>query len=146
MIKLSDVLGMDVGTLEDLFPISHVKADLLYYNPLLTRDQEPQWVECSAPKVGMLQRHMANCLKDKIHIHTTLRWGRAPGKPSLAGAFWAHAGESPLLSRSGGEKGLRASGAGTLGVPLGGTRRVGGLLGKESAQGCIPKRLLGRPD
>ena len=40
-----------------------------------------------------------------------------------------HAGESPLLSRSGGEKGLRGSGAGTLGVPLGGTRRVGGLLG-----------------
>ena len=36
------------------------------------------------------------------------------------------AGESPLLSRSGGEKGLRGSGAGTLGVPLGGTRRVGG--------------------
>ena len=33
-----------------------------------------------------------------------------------------HAGESPLLSRSGGEKGLRGSGAGTLGVPLGGTR------------------------
>ena len=23
------------------------------------------------------------------HIHTSLRWGRAPGKPSLAGAFWA---------------------------------------------------------
>ena len=23
------------------------------------------------------------------HIHTTLRWGRAPGKPSLAGACWA---------------------------------------------------------
>ena len=35
-----------------------------------------------------------------------------------------HAGDSPLLSRSGGEKGLRGSGAGTLGVPLGGTRRV----------------------
>ena len=33
--------------------------------------------------------------------------GRSPG-----------AGESPLLSRSGGEKGLRGSGAGTLGVPL----------------------------
>ena len=27
------------------------------------------------------------------------------------------------------EKGLRGSGAGTLGVPLGGTRRVGGLVG-----------------
>ena len=33
------------------------------------------------------------------------------------------------MSRSGGEKGLRGRGAGTLGVPLGGTRRVGGLLG-----------------
>ena len=41
-----------------------------------------------------------------------------------------HAGESPLLSRSGGEKGLRGSGAGTLGVSLEGTRRVGGLLGQ----------------
>ena len=40
-----------------------------------------------------------------------------------------HAGELTLLSRSGGEKGLRGSGAGTLGVPLGGPRRVGGLLG-----------------
>ena len=40
-----------------------------------------------------------------------------------------HAGESTLLSRSGGEKGLRGSSAGTLGVPLRGTRRVGGLLG-----------------
>ena len=30
----------------------------------------------------------------------------------------AGAGESPLLSRSGGEKGLRGSGAGTLSVPL----------------------------
>ena len=44
------------------------------------------------------------------------------------GFFPDHAGESPLLSRSGGEKGLRGSGAGTLGVPLEGTRRVGGLL------------------
>ena len=42
-----------------------------------------------------------------------------------------HAGESPLLSRSGGEKGLRGSGAGTLGVPLEGTWRVEGLLGVE---------------
>ena len=39
-----------------------------------------------------------------------------------------HAGESTLLSQSGGEKGLRRSGAGILGVPLEGTRRVGGLL------------------
>ena len=31
-------------------------------------------------------------------------------------------------TQSGGEKGLRGSGAGTLGVPLGGTRRVGGLF------------------
>ena len=39
------------------------------------------------------------------------------------------AGESTHRSRSEGEKGLRGSGAGTLGVPLEGTRRVGGLLG-----------------
>ena len=26
-------------------------------------------------------------------IHATLRWGRAPGKPSLAGACWATAAE-----------------------------------------------------
>ena len=31
---------------------------------------------------------------------------------------------TPLLSRSGGEKGLRGSGAGTLGVPLEGTRHT----------------------
>ena len=37
------------------------------------------------------------------------------------------AGESTLLSRSGGEKGLRRSGAGTLGVPLEGTQRIGEL-------------------
>ena len=33
------------------------------------------------------------------------------------------------MSRLGGEKGLRGSRAGTLGVPLGVPRRVGGLLG-----------------
>ena len=37
-------------------------------------------------------------------------------------------GESTLLSRSGGEKGPRCSGAGTLGVTLKGTRHVGELL------------------
>ena len=53
---------------------------------------------------------------------------RREGRESLPD----HAGESTLLSPSGGEKGLRGSGAGTLGVPLGGTRRVGGLLGAMS--------------
>ena len=73
-------------------------------------------------------------------LHSTLRQTqRSPEGPRhlhriprLSEAPWDlpdHAGESPLLSRSGGEKGLRGSGAGTLGVPLGGTRRVGGLLG-----------------
>ena len=45
------------------------------------------------------------------HIHTTLRWGRAPGKPSLAG-------ESGLVSR--GSQGLRSpleSRRGSLGAP-----------------------------
>ena len=42
-----------------------------------------------------------------------------------------HAMESTLLSRSGGEKGLRGSGAGTLVFPLEGTRRVGELLGSH---------------
>ena len=37
----------------------------------------------------------------------------------------AYSLEGKLRPRSGGEKGLRGSGAGTLGVPLGGTRRVG---------------------
>ena len=52
-----------------------------------------------------------------------------------------HAGESPVLSRSGGAKGLRGSGAetlgvplegaGTLGVPLEGTQRVGEFCGRN---------------
>ena len=50
---------------------------------------------------------------------------RREGRESLPD----HAGDSPLLSRSGGEKGLRGSGAWNLGVPLGITRRVGGILG-----------------
>ena len=54
-----------------------------------------------------------------------------------------HVGESPLLSRSGGEKGLRGSGAGTLGVPLEGTRRVGGLLGKSTRK-PVPENLRNR--
>ena len=41
-----------------------------------------------------------------------------------------HAGESPPLSRSGGEKGLRGSGAGTLGTN-------GFQIGKGVHQGCI---------
>ena len=61
-----------------------------------------------------------------------------------------HAGESPLLSRSGGEKGLRGSGAGTLGVPLGGTRRVGApvfLPGESQGQGSpVGCHLWGRTE
>ena len=37
---------------------------------------------------------------------------------------WEDPLEEGILSRSGGEKGLRGSGAGTLGVPLGGPRPV----------------------
>ena len=48
-----------------------------------------------------------------------------PGRP---GSLPDNAGGPTLLSPSGGEKGLRGSGARTLGVPLEGTRRVGGLL------------------
>ena len=40
------------------------------------------------------------------HIHTTLRWGRAPGKPSLAGAFWAQTEDFP--SKKWKENGLTA--------------------------------------
>ena len=46
--------------------------------------------------------------------------------PRIKRVFPALAG---ILSRSGGEKGLRGSGAGTLGVPLDGTRHVGEILG-----------------
>ena len=48
----------------------------------------------------------------------------------VPGGFEQKARQRGLKVRSGGERGLRGSGAGTLGVPLGGTRRVGGLLGK----------------
>lgn len=44
--------------------ISHARK-VFFTTPLLTRGQEPQWLECSAPRVDMLQRHLANCLKDK---------------------------------------------------------------------------------
>ena len=40
-------------------------------------------------------------------------------------------GESTLLSRSGGEKGLRGSGAGKFGVPLEGDRDFGELCGSH---------------
>ena len=43
-------------------------------------------------------------------------WGIHAGK--AGNPLPDHAGDSSLLSRSGGEKGLRGSGAGTLGVPL----------------------------
>ena len=52
-----------------------------------------------------------------------------------------------LVSRSGGEKGLRGSGAGTLGVPLGGTRRVGGLEKEMAPHSSVlagRRLLLGR--
>ena len=64
--------------------------------------------------------------------HSSVLAGRIPGTGEPGGLpsmrregrepLPDHAGESPLLSRSGGEKGLRGSGAGTLGVPLGGVR------------------------
>ena len=61
-------------------------------------------------------------------------------------------------SRSGGEKGLRGSGAGTLGVPLEGTRRVGDVtdfdgqknllfmsLNDDGALSQLPHRTPGAP-
>ena len=50
-----------------------------------------------------------------------------------------------VLSRSGGEKRLRGSGAGTLGVPLGGPRCVGGLLGVAGRlSGTVSNPIDGR--
>lgn len=48
--------------------VFHLPHKAFFTNPLLTRDQEPQWVEYSGPKVGVLQRHLANCLKDKKDV------------------------------------------------------------------------------
>lgn len=53
---------------------------IFFINPLLTRDQEPQWAECSAPKEGMLQRHRANCLKDKKNLSSVDMW-KCPSHP-----------------------------------------------------------------
>lgn len=64
-IRFSEFLWMDVVSLEDLVPPSPMLRKIFFIDPLFTRDQEPQWVEYSAPKEGMLQRHIANCLKDK---------------------------------------------------------------------------------
>ena len=160
------------------------------------------------------------------HIHTTLRWGRAPGKPSLAGACWAqtefssgcgaaspsqgpwdpdpsaqrlvwtvnwynhfgkpflsielndlviqllsvhstemHSSDHPKtciriprgvrLRLEGKQRTALSSRAPTRisWSPLSGLKGVQPPLpfgermsGKESAQGCLPKRLLGRPD
>ena len=45
------------------------------------------------------------------------------------------------------EPGLLAEGSGAGGVQTAkASRKQSSLSGKESAQGCIPKRLLGRPD
>ena len=69
------------------------------------------------------------------------------GEPWAPG--WTRVGEGDPWSSDvcssdlGGEKGFRGSGAGTLGVPLGGTRCVGGYWGsQESCQG--PFRPSGR--
>ena len=65
------------------------------------------------------------------------------------GRLGSHAGESPLLSRSGGEKGLRGSGAGTLGVPLGfNFCNLGDRCddrGEDSSGGKAKGRLLSCP-
>ena len=67
------------------------------------------------------------------------------------------AGESTLLSRSGGEKGLRGSVARTLGVALEGTRRVGDIWGSQEgsctaggfftirATACVAHKYLPTP-
>lgn len=54
---------MDVVSLEDIVAPSPMLRKIFFKYPLFTRDQEPQWVEYSAPKEGMLQRHMAKLLK-----------------------------------------------------------------------------------
>ena len=76
--------------------------------------------------------------------------GRSPGEGNGNPLQYSCLGNSmaEVLSRSGGEKGLRGSGAGTLGVPLGGTRRVGGLLVLSSRDAGLlepPERPQGSP-
>ena len=74
-------------------------------------------------------------MSGKLEVGTSCSCqGEVPGQSARA---WAPGGEQPIVSlnpaaaaakslqSSGGEKGLRGSGAGTLGVPLEGTRRVG---------------------
>ena len=62
--------------------------------------------------------------QDKNHKKRTqgARKGILPSEPQE---------ETRPPNTSGGEKGLRGSGAGTLGVPLEGSRRVGELLGSH---------------
>lgn len=55
-IRFSEVLWMDVVSLEELVAPSPMLRKIFFKNPLFTTDQEPQWVEYSAPKEGMLQR------------------------------------------------------------------------------------------
>ena len=53
----------------------------------------------------------------------------------------------PAVEAYGEVRGLFAEGSGAGGVQTAkASRKQSSLSGKESAQGCIPKRLLGRPD
>ena len=55
--------------------------------------------------------------------------------------------EEPGGLQSTGSQSLSAEGSGAGGVQTAkASRKQSSLSGKESAQGCIPKRFLGRPD
>ena len=98
---------------------------------------------CARVTAGPKRPHLGVCPGPNIPLQGRQgSWGCTTGSPGESGLVSSpevrregreplpdHAGVSPLLSPSGGEKGLRGSGAGTIGVPLEGTRRVGGLLG-----------------
>ena len=70
----------------------------------------------------------------------------SPLAPDLAGEaldLELRLKQEETFARSGGEKGLRGSGAGTIGVPLEGTRRVWGLQGAQvQSPGQGPKILM----
>ena len=125
----------------------------------------------SSPKVGMTGQHLhrragegrtpsptpasggAWPLRQGPGFCSSCGWslgGCLQGRQGSRGCIPCSPGESGLASR--GSKGLRSpleSRRGSLGGGVQtakASRKQSSLSGKESAQGCLPKRLLGRPD
>ena len=111
------------------------------------------WAQSTCPELsaqGLVPLRCGSALprpnapgKAPNHIPTTLRWGRAPGKTSLAGACWAQTEDPPGCGAASPSQGRWDPDSLRTALRLGGQATAwecspGRLQGRQGSRGCIP--------